>query len=135
MRKLTCLRCGSDQIIPNVPLVDSWGSTSDPLGVQVHGNPAAWLFKDTEAGRLVAFICGACGYTELRTEGFQKLYRKYQDALRRWGEESREGDEQAANPEREAAESLVCLSCGQRISADSSRCQNCGWTWEEAEKE
>jgi hypothetical protein len=130
--KHTCLRCGSDQIIPNVPLSDKqgeWGSA--PLEVQVHGNPDAWVFKDTEAGQLVAFICGACGHTELKTQGFVKLYRKYQDSLRRWGEEAQEGHEQAERQESETGEPLKCLLCGRSIPADSSRCQSCGWTWEE----
>src|SRR4051794_33312222 len=85
MSQHTCLRCGSDLIIPNVPLSDKygdWGRRSDALQVEVHGNPAAWLFKDTASGQLVAFICGKCGHTELKTLGYIQLYRKYQESLR-----------------------------------------------------
>jgi uncharacterized OB-fold protein len=127
MTKRTCLRCGSDRIIPNVPLADTYGDVgemSDPLKVEVHGNPQAWLFKDTASGKLVAFICGACGHTELKTQGFIKLYRKYQESL---GARPAE----AGASEEAPQDASVCLSCGQNIPPEATRCSGCGWTWEE----
>jgi hypothetical protein len=138
MTKRTCLRCGSDQIIPNVPISDKhgeWGNASDPLEVQIHGNPAAWLFKDTAAGRLVAFICGACGHTELKAQGFLKLYRKYQESLRQEAEQAPGKHPEAELREGAPGDLVVCLSCGESIPENASRCPRCEWTWEETREE
>jgi hypothetical protein len=80
---LTCLRCGSDKIIPDLPLFDSYGPSSiskKPLGVQVEGRPEAWIFKDAEGGSLVARVCGDCGFTELHTTNFRALHEKYEQS-------------------------------------------------------
>ena len=77
---LTCLRCGSDKVIPDLPLLDSYGDMGEwkkPLGVQVAGRPEAWIFKDFKWGSLVARVCGDCGFTELHTTNFRALYEKY----------------------------------------------------------
>lgn len=76
----TCPRCGSDRIIPEVPLLDHYGdmgSWSDQARVNVHGAPEAWIFKDTVAGKLSARICGECGHAELQVSNFRELYAKY----------------------------------------------------------
>jgi hypothetical protein len=78
---LTCMRCGSDKVIPDVPLFDSYGPSSisrKPLGVEVQGRPDAWFLKDPVGGNLVARVCGECGHTELHTTNFRALYEKYQ---------------------------------------------------------
>jgi hypothetical protein len=80
---LTCMRCGSDKVIPDVPLFDTYGDTGfrkNPLGVEVEGRPEAWVFKDSEAGTLVARVCGECGHTELHTTNFKALYEKYRQS-------------------------------------------------------
>jgi hypothetical protein len=77
------MRCGSDKVIPDVHLLDSYGDMGvrkKPLGVEVQGNPAAWVFKDTVGGNLVARVCGECGFTELHTTNFRALYEKYQQS-------------------------------------------------------
>ena len=136
MMKRTCLRCGSDKIIPNVPLSDKYGDfggRSGALEVQVHGNPSAWLFKDTAAGEIVAFICGSCGHTELKAHAFPILYRKYQESLRA-AEPAQRGPQSGESQGGEMGELVVCLSCGQSLPNDSSRCPSCGWTWEEGQE-
>lgn len=124
MTARTCLRCGSDRIIPNVPMLDRfgfWDFETKSQQVEVHGNPKAWLFKDTVAGQLVAFICGACGHTELKTQGFLKLYAKYQESQRPPTTEA---------PTAEG-EGLQCMACGESIPAEATQCRSCGWTWGE----
>lgn len=79
-----CTQCGPIKIIPNMPLTDKYGDTgfwTASLDVQVHGSPDAWVFKDTTVGHLRAFICGECGYTELRTTNSLELYEKYRKSL------------------------------------------------------
>ena len=80
---LTCPDCGSDKIVPNVPLLDhygNYGGHSSPTQVQVHGNPQAWVFKDTAVGKVSADICGECGHVAVRVSNFRELYEKYQQA-------------------------------------------------------
>ncbi len=38
-------------------------------------------------------------------------------------------------PGSDAAGSIVCLACGRSIPEEASRCQICGWTWEEPGEE
>jgi ribosomal protein L40E len=131
MAKRICLRCGSDKIIPNIPLIDIYGDLgrySTQMRLSVHGNPSAWFFKDSESGLLTGFICGACGYTELKTEGFQKLYEKYVESLQKDAPPSEERRDQPP-PAEEPSDPIVCLSCGASIPPDSNNCSACGWTW------
>ena len=77
-----CPRCGSDKIIPKVPLADRYGDAgafSSPANVHVHGDPDAWFFKDTVAGQVTLRVCGGCGYAELNVANHRELYEKYRD--------------------------------------------------------
>jgi uncharacterized OB-fold protein len=81
-----CPRCGSEKIIPGVPLLDRYGDVGGfhtPAEVQVHGAPQAWVFKDTVAAKLLADVCGECGNVELRVDDFRELYAKYLKSLDR----------------------------------------------------
>lgn len=75
-----CLRCGSQKLMRNMPLTDSYGDTgtfTKPAEVHVHGKPEAWIFKETSAGQLSLTICGDCGYAELQVNNFRELYEKH----------------------------------------------------------
>jgi hypothetical protein len=77
---LQCLRCGSEKMMPNIPLPDHYGDTgafAQPAQVEVHGKPEAWFFKETIAGQLVLNICGECGYAELQVGNYRELYARY----------------------------------------------------------
>ncbi len=79
----TCPRCGSDQIIPDVPLPDHYGDVggfSRDAQVEVHGAPRAWVFKETAAGKLFLRVCGNCGHAELFVANFRELYARYQQS-------------------------------------------------------
>lgn len=76
-----CLRCGSEKLMHNMPLSDSYGDTGThvkPAEVQVHGKPEAWIFKETSKGQLSLTICGECGYAEIQVNNFAELYAKHQ---------------------------------------------------------
>ena len=75
-----CLRCGSQKLMHNMPLTDSYGDSGNytkPAEVHVHGKPEAWIFKETSAGQLSLTICGDCGYAELQVKNFRELYEKH----------------------------------------------------------
>jgi hypothetical protein len=76
-----CRLCGSDKIIPDVPLLDHYGDTgirSEQASVEVHGAPRAWVFTDSAEGKVSLSICGECGYAELRVSNPHELWMKYQ---------------------------------------------------------
>lgn len=117
--KEACAHCGSEKIIPKVPLLDHYGDTgfrADQAEVRVHGNPQAWLFKDTVAGKLSLRVCGECGHAELRVSNYRELYAKYAQAPQA---------SEAPPRVREGA----CLSCGKPIPVEAAGCPSCGWTW------
>jgi hypothetical protein len=77
----TCPRCGSNKIVPDVPMVDYYGDVgemSTTSEVKVHGAPQAWVFKNTATGKLTVRICGECGHAELQVSNFRELYEKYE---------------------------------------------------------
>ena len=76
-----CPRCGSDKIIPDLPLLDHYGDVggfANQAEVQVHGVPRAWVFKDTAEGKLTLRVCGECGHAELSVSNFRELYERYE---------------------------------------------------------
>lgn len=82
----TCLRCGSDKIIPDVPLTDhfgDWGMSSRTTQVEVHGKPGAFIMRDTATGELSVRICGSCGHAELTATNARELWEAHQKSLER----------------------------------------------------
>ena len=78
---LVCTGCGSDRIIPGVPLLDHYGDTgvrSDEAKVQVPGAPRAWIFRDAAEGGVCLDVCGECGHAEVRVTNARQLWEKYQ---------------------------------------------------------
>ena len=78
-----CSKCGSDKIIPDVALLDSYGdlgNSSSPAEVSVHGAPDAWIFKDSSQGKVSLTICGECGHAELHVSNARELWEKYRQA-------------------------------------------------------
>ena len=77
---LTCTRCGSDEVIPRVRVVERGDGTRYDLQVEVQRRPNAVLFKRPERSSLSALVCGACGFTELYAEAPRALYAAYVQA-------------------------------------------------------
>jgi hypothetical protein len=64
---MTCLRCGSDAIIPNVRLVDQDANGSRKTAeVALARKPDATFFKGDVRMETRAWVCGDCGFVELR---------------------------------------------------------------------
>jgi hypothetical protein len=85
---VTCLRCGSDKIIPDVPLTDhfgDWGMSSRQMQVDVDGEPRALIMKDTATGDLTVRICGSCGHAELIASNASTLWEAHSKSLDRRG--------------------------------------------------
>jgi predicted nucleic-acid-binding Zn-ribbon protein len=59
-----CAKCGSSDVTGAVDVVGGHGD-GGPLRVVVEEKPEAWLFKGKVQSSLKAWVCGACGFTEL----------------------------------------------------------------------
>jgi hypothetical protein len=126
----TCSRCGSAKIIPRVPLLDRYGEMggfTDPAEVRVHGDPQAWVFKETATGQVSLRICGECGHAELQVSNFRELYERYEKSGQH--ERDKESGPPADSVAADSAPEGACLSCGKPIPEEASRCPACGWSW------
>ena len=74
MKNGTCPKCGSTEIIENLQ-IHGGGGHPPYVGI-VEPEPAThgfvWVPK-TEESHFVAYVCGACGYTEFYAEKYQAL--------------------------------------------------------------
>lgn len=80
-----CPQCGSDKIIPDVPLKDRFGDTgsfSRQAAVEKQGAPQAWVFKDSCEGQIFLSICGECGHASMRVGNARLLWAAYQRSKR-----------------------------------------------------
>lgn len=74
-----CAKCGSDKMIPFVGIGDQGQHSDGTLKTKAVGytNPTAWIFKGPITTKLLASICGECGYTELTAENPGALYEAF----------------------------------------------------------
>lgn len=83
MRDGQCPKCGCTDVIPNVSVMDHTAALAwENLSAVVEENPNAWLFTGQVKTSLKAWVCGACGYTELYATNPATLlaaYRKHDD--------------------------------------------------------
>lgn len=80
MTVTACPRCGSDKVIPDLPLHDhygDWGMSDRPIEVEVHGEPTALFMKNTATGALFVRVCGECGHAELYVRNPRELYDRF----------------------------------------------------------
>ena len=78
---LLCSRCGSDEVMPRVRVVERGeDGVRHDLQAEVLRRPNALLFKRAERVNLTARVCSACGYTELYVDAPGTLYRAYLQA-------------------------------------------------------
>jgi hypothetical protein len=78
MNPNACQRCSSEDLIPQVKIVDhGYMDSKHDLGIELHGNPKALIFKDTYKGTLRATVCGNCGYVELAIENPREMWEIY----------------------------------------------------------
>jgi predicted nucleic-acid-binding Zn-ribbon protein len=74
MKNGICLKCGSNEVIAELPLQGSgreapWVDLLEPEPPKL---PFFWSPK-SERSRFLAFVCGACGYTEFYADNYQGL--------------------------------------------------------------
>ena len=61
-----CPKCSSTAILDNARVIDRGDyNTKRDLEVAVYTQPEAWIFKGERKGRLAAWVCTGCGFTEL----------------------------------------------------------------------
>jgi predicted nucleic-acid-binding Zn-ribbon protein len=62
---MTCLKCGSHKILPDVPVVSSVDKLSAvPVSALAYDKPDAWILKEPAPHRFLARVCGECGFAE-----------------------------------------------------------------------
>jgi predicted nucleic-acid-binding Zn-ribbon protein len=72
---MRCSKCGSSDVLPNVPVVSSSDNISSvPVSALAYNKPDAWVFKGPVTHRFVARICGACGFAEFYVEDSKALF-------------------------------------------------------------
>ncbi len=61
-----CPKCGSDDIVPHVMVADRNHTNGEQdLQLRVDARPDALFFTHAARSPLAAYVCAACGYTEL----------------------------------------------------------------------
>ena len=72
----TCLRCGSEAVIPDAYLVDpNYGGA---IGAELMRTPQAMIRKGKERTTVRAQVCGVCGHVELFATDPEALWAAYQ---------------------------------------------------------
>jgi hypothetical protein len=77
----TCARCGSDKIIPDVPMWDHIGDLGARVTqsrVEVPANPKAFLFRGNAFADLSLDICGNCGHAAVFVSDPEALWANYE---------------------------------------------------------
>ncbi len=77
MKSGTCVKCGSKDVLGGVRVIDEGYLATHPLRVETQSQPDALIFKGAHHAPLKAWVCGACGYTELYAEKPVTLSRKH----------------------------------------------------------
>ena len=78
MASLTCPRCDSENIMPNLRIRDRYERfQGEDLEVVVESKPNALLFKGAHREVLRATVCGECGNVELSVENPKGLWKTY----------------------------------------------------------
>jgi predicted nucleic-acid-binding Zn-ribbon protein len=74
MNATKCSKCGSQAVLPDVPVVTSVDNLSSvPVVAVAYSQPDAWLFKGPVTHRFLARVCGDCGFAEFYVENPQAL--------------------------------------------------------------
>ena len=83
-RNEVCPKCNATDIIPMVRVLDYINAVAPhSLQVEVPENPDALIFKGVQRANLYAWICGACGFTELFAGNAADLLAAYRKNSRK----------------------------------------------------
>ena len=72
-----CPKCGSTKMIHSVPIRAQGERSGGRLAAYVDSDPEALFLKGRMYSRILAEICGECGYVELRVNQPGVLYNHY----------------------------------------------------------
>jgi predicted nucleic-acid-binding Zn-ribbon protein len=65
LEKTICTKCGSTEILPDVPVVSNVDNLSAvPIAALTYAKPDALIFKGPITHRFLARVCGDCGFSE-----------------------------------------------------------------------
>jgi predicted nucleic-acid-binding Zn-ribbon protein len=82
MKKGKCPKCSSNRVLPDLPVVDrDQGEARQSLAIMISEKPRALFLTRPKTYPLRAWVCSACGYTELYTDQPQELAKSYKKAL------------------------------------------------------
>ncbi len=72
--QMICSRCGSSVILSDLPVVSNVDNFSSvPISILTYKNPERRGFKTPVPHRLLARVCGNCGFADLYVEDPQGL--------------------------------------------------------------
>ncbi len=73
MKNGICPKCGSNTVVPNLKFqaheIDPFVNVTEP---EPPNRPFIWAPKSARS-TFIAYVCGACGYSEFYAENFQQL--------------------------------------------------------------
>ena len=84
MPPTTCAKCGSSNLVPNLPVFAD--VSEPPIRVELHQpepatRPFVWM-RDTQRSFFHATVCGACGYAELYATEPAKLLAAFRQGYK-----------------------------------------------------
>ena len=79
---LTCLRCGSDSVIPDVRLLDrGHGDDRKPQELGVQKNPDALMLKGEVRSKTAAQACADCGFVAVFAVDAEALWQAHLERI------------------------------------------------------
>ena len=74
MKNGICPKCNSHDIIKNKPIpAMARYNTMNYLSLFITGKRTSWISRRIAVGKIRAWVCGECGYTELYTTNYKDL--------------------------------------------------------------
>lgn len=64
MKSGECPKCGSQEVLPDVRIIDRGYPVDGELRVEAQARPMALILKGKTKSTLRAWLCGSCGYVE-----------------------------------------------------------------------
>jgi predicted nucleic-acid-binding Zn-ribbon protein len=75
----TCLKCGSDKIIPGGQVLD--GAYKEQVLISIETEPNALIFHNKTVSPTFVNICGTCGFLEWYASNPEKLWNSFEKIL------------------------------------------------------
>lgn len=74
---LICPKCGTDDVIPNLRVIDGHDGTQKSLELVIERREDATELSEPTVGELFANVCGRCGHTDFRVNNPTELLAAY----------------------------------------------------------